>query len=373
MPTILAMRRRLDLLVVSAMVLAVASCSAPDDQTIAASLGATATTAPTVATTSAATAATAPTVATTSTTAATANADTPGARANALCSSDMTLVLGKIANPTLDETSGLAASRQHRGVIWAHNDGKRAGLFAVGNDGGDLGFHPITLDGVVDIEDMAIISGPDGDHVLLGDIGDNGVRRPSIRIYRFAEPDPSVVAPLSDVDVLEYTYPDGPHNAEVLLVDEINRRVVIVTKEQLRVDGLSSDLGPTAPSFVFEGPLDVSGDEPVRLGFVGMLDAPLLETRTVSTSPNLISLLGIGGLPTGGDVAPDGTLIVLRTYETLWVWPRLAGSSVAESLAADPCQVHVPPEGQGEAVSFMDGSLITASEGVNPNLFEVRP
>jgi hypothetical protein len=290
-----------------------------------------------------------------------------------LCGQATTAVLGTVETPALDEASGLVASRRHRGVLWAHNDGGDTRLFALGTDGADLGFHPVTVDRASDLEDIAILSGPDGDEILLADIGDNEAGRPSIRIYRFAEPDPAVVARITDVDVLEFVYPDRPHNAEVLLVDESDRSIVIVTKEQQPVAGVPPEFGPTAPSFVFEGPLDGHGDGPVELTAVGTLDTPLLETRTTTGAPHPSSLLGFGGVPTGGDVTPDGALIALRTYETIWLWPRPAGSSVARSLASDPCQVPAASERQGEAVAFLDGALLTVSEGAKPSLYEIRP
>ncbi len=363
------MRRRLDLLVASVVVATMAACSTAEDASVDTAANSVASAATTPTTTVAPTTTRAPT-----TTVAPTTTITPEGTALALCANETTFELGQVADATLDEASGLAASRRHRGVVWAHNDGnERPGLFALGDDGADLGFHPLMLDGVVDVEDMAMISGSEGDEILLADIGDNGASRPSIRMYRFAEPEPAVIAPIADVEVLEYTYPDRAHNAEVILVDEVNRSIVIVTKEQRRVDGIPAELGPTAPSFVFEGPLDISGNEPVELAFVGMLDAPLLETRTVADPPHPITTLGFGGLPTGGDVSSDGALIALRTYETVWVWPRLTGTSVAHSLASDPCQARVAAENQGEAVAFRHATLITMSEGANPFLFELRP
>jgi len=377
------MRRRLPALVLAIGAIAVTSCSDADDDTAVSILdrpptvpaetalldtGPSPTAAPTTAS-----------VATTDSTTASARLGTlttvaPEAQALELCSYDTTFVLGQVQDPVLDEASGLVASRQHEGVIWAHNDGgEDAGLFAIATDGTDLGFHPLAINGVSDVEDVAMFSGPNGDHIVLADIGDNGARRPSIRIYRFAEPDPGVIAPITDVEAIDYVYPDRPHNAEVLLVDEANSQIVIVTKEQRTVDGLPAEFGPTAASFVFAGPLDPPSASTIELILVGMLDTPLLEARTTAPTPNPISLLGFGGVPTGGDVSPDGALIALRTYEAIWLWPRLAERSVAEALASDPCQVRVAPEDQGEAVAFFEDSLITLSEGSNQPLFELRP
>ena len=356
--------------VVAAATLALCSCAAPSNSA-AGTDPTTATTTPTTTTTTSTTMASPPTgTAPTSTSSATV---APEALSPAPCAFETSLVRGRIANPALDEASGLVASRRHRGVRWSHNDGANAGLFALGTDGADLGFHPVSIDGARDIEDIALVSGPAGDEILLADIGDNGANRPSIRIYRIPEPDPAVVATITDVEVLEFVYPDRPHNAEVLLVDEDASRIVIVTKQQQLVDGRPPELGPTGESLVFEGPIEGHGDGPVVLDAIGTVDAPLLETRTVADTPHPFTLLGFGGVPTGGDVAPDGSLIALRTYETVWVWARPAGRSVGETLASEPCQVRVAPEPQGEAVAFLDGTVLTVSEGTNPSLLELGP
>jgi len=377
------MRRLLPALVLAIGGVALASCSDNDDDTAVTTLDrpTTVDAAPSDAaqpdpepSSTAATTTTSASTTTSTTTSSESTTTTVAPEALELCSYDNTFVLGQVQNPALDEASGLVASRRHGGVIWAHNDGgENPGLFAIATDGTDLGFHPLVVDGVSDMEDIAMISGPNGDDILLADIGDNGARRASIRIYRFAEPDPTVIAPITDVEVIDFVYPDRPHNAEVLLFDEANGQIVIVTKEQDVVDGIPPELGPTAPSFVFAGPLDAQRRGPIELFAVGMLDTPLLETRTTALTTHPISLLGFGGIPTGGDVSPDGALIALRTYETIWLWPRLAERSVAEALVSDPCQVRVAPEGQGEAVAFFGNSLITLSEGSNRPLFELRP
>lgn len=301
---------------------------------------------------------------------------TPDRRAGDLCARGTTRVEGRVASPLLDEASGLVASRTHDGVLWSHNDGAELpGLFAVGDDGADLGLHLLEVGGVVDVEDVALLAGPDGgvDHLLLADIGDNRRQRATIRLYRVAEPDPAAPAPLRQVEILEFAYPDGPHNAEVLLVDEAARSVVIVTKEQLEVDGVPRDLGPTAPSFVFEGPLDGHGAGPVTLDLVGTIDMPELETRTVAATPHPTSILGNGGVPTGGDVSADGALVALRTYETVWVWPREPGRRVAEAFTGDPCQVLLAPESQGEAIAFDGDDLVSVSEGAGEPIHRVVP
>ena len=285
--------------------------------------------------------------------------------AAALCSSSATDVLGAIENPTLTETSGLVASRSHPDVLWAHNDGPDgAGVYGLRSDGGDLGFHPLTGIDAVDVEDVAIVAGPTGDDLVLADIGDNALRRDTIRLYRFAEPDPDRPAPVESVQILEFTYPDGSHNAETLLVDQRNGRFVVVTKEQAPVDGQADPFGTTRPSFVFEGELDSSAAE---LRLAGILDTVALEAMNTDAS-HPASLLGFGGVPTGGDVAADGSLVAVRTYEAVWVWQRRPGQSVADALFEVPCQVRTVSERQGEAVAFLGDGLITLGEGAGTEL-----
>ncbi len=298
----------------------------------------------------------------------------PGPPGVALCDSSSTTELGRVANTDLDEASGLVASRRHPGVLWSHNDGgSEPGVFAIAQDGNDLGFHPLEIEGATDLEDMAMLTGPNGDDILLADIGDNGAERGSIRVYRFAEPDPGTPAVITDVEVLEFQYPDRPHNAEVLLVDAATDRIVIVTKEQNPADGGRPELAPTQPSFVFEGPLAFHGSGPVQLTPAGMLDTLVLEARTAEAPPHLTTLLGIGGLPTGGDVTEDGSLIAIRTYATIWLWPRDPSRSIVETLGAEPCQVRILAEGQGEAVAFLGDTLVALAEGTNQPLHQVAP
>ncbi len=275
-----------------------------------------------------------------------------------------------VANPELDEASGLAVSRAHPGVVWAHNDGGDAGVFAIGVDGVDLGFHPVDGLDAEDIEDMAIASGADGDVLYLADIGDNGLERRSVRLYRFAEPDPGVVEPIMAVEVLEFVYPDRPHNAETLLVDELENRAVIVTKEQAASpDGNPDRFGRTEPAIVFEGDLATAGAEPRELVAVGTIDTVGLEALGASdTPPHPASLLGFGGVVTGGDVSADEALIALRTYEAVWVWSRPADQSVSEALASEPCRAVSVSEPQGEAVAFDSEGLLTLGEGVGKPL-----
>ena len=91
----------------------------------------------------------------------------------------------------LTEAWGLVASTKNPGVLWTHNDaGDGPRIFAIRADGTKVA--EIALGGAAkakDWEDLAIGPDPAGnDSLYIGDIGDNDENRPSIFVYKIAEP-----------------------------------------------------------------------------------------------------------------------------------------------------------------------------------------
>ena len=260
---------------------------------------------------------------------------------------------GVVASTSVTELSGIGASRRTDGVLWVHNDsGDSPRVFAVGTDGSDLGEY--VLDGATarDWEDLAIGPGPDGaqTYLYVGDIGDNAAERASVQVYRAPEPvvTPTAGTPapqlVTGVATLTLTYPDGPHDAEALLVDPRSGELFIVTKVQ---DG-------TAP--VFRAPANLADASTTALTQVG----------TVS--------LGLGRAVTAADVTPSGDVVALRTYFGVVLFPRPSGAPLAEAFTQSPCSGAVASEAQGEALGFTRGGrgYLTASEGPTPELHRFK-
>ncbi|MDQ3588012.1 MAG: hypothetical protein M3375_06665, partial [Actinomycetota bacterium] len=141
---------------------------------------------------------------------------------------------GRVQTTDATELSGLVASRRQTGVLWAHNDsGDSARLFALTTEGRLRGEVVVAGAQNVDWEDIALGPGPSGqDALFVADIGDNENERPSVSVYRVAEPDLSRGAPRSSAPAerLVLRYPDRPHDAEALLVDPSTGELVMVTK-----------------------------------------------------------------------------------------------------------------------------------------------
>ncbi len=83
-----------------------------------------------------------------------------------------------------------------------------------------------------------------------------------------------------------------------------------------------------------------------------------------------------GQLTTGGDVSGDGSVVALRTYHQIVMWPRPPGTNLAEAFDNEPCEAPTAAERQGESLTFAadDDSYLTISEGRHPpiNRFTVK-
>ncbi|WUD74734.1 hypothetical protein OG937_25090 [Streptomyces sp. NBC_00510] len=237
-----------------------------------------------------------------------------------------------MSDPRITESSGLVASRLHKGVYWTHNDSDDGPyVYAVDSATGKT-VATVTLRGVGSPRDVEAISmGPDG-ALYVGDIGDNlDGSWPHVWIYRFPEPER-----LTDrtVTATQYTvkYDGGPRNAEAMMVDPTSGRVYIASKNE---DG----------GGLYEGPekLSASGTN---------------VFRRVAAIPLWI---------TDGAFSPDGSRLVLRGYfgALMYRW--------ADGTARRIDQMHVPLQRQGESVAFTpDGrALMYGSEGTDSEVWRV--
>lgn len=267
----------------------------------------------------------------------------------------------------MTETSGLAVSRAHPGVIWAHNDsGDTARFFAIDQTGALLATYHLPGVTAVDWEDMAIGETAGADDLYLADTGDNLSLRTDIVVYRVAEPDPAADGP-GDHDVtstaIHLTYPDKAHDAETLMIDPTNGDLVVVTKD---ISG-----GPSGV-FVLHGASVAAGTNVLEKVAEIPFGSFAPQKPVPEGSPPLPSALP--KVPTSGEIAPAGDVLAVRTYGTVWLWSRAPGQSLASALTAPPCEGPSAIEPQGEAVAFDPdgGGYWTTSEGAGAPLHHFR-
>jgi hypothetical protein len=255
--------------------------------------------------------------------------------------------LATISIPGLDESSGIAASKKYPAIFWTHNDGDGGPfLFAFDSAGKRRGKVRISGAAVYDWEDIAI--GP-GNQIYIGDIGDNDHRRKEIIVYRVAEPDPGV-ARSSPAVALRLRYPDGPHDAEALLVHPKTGEIYIVTKAR----------GADGKTGVYKAP--ASPEAPALLKRIAAIDLPGDSLFT--------ALLG---KVTGGDISPDGRRVVLCDY--LRAWEAIVPDGSFDGVWKQKWRpVDVGKRAQGEGICYRhDGkALLVTSEGGSFPLIEVQ-
>lgn len=269
----------------------------------------------------------------------------------------------RFEDPAIDESSGLAASRVTPGLLWTHNDsGGAPVLYAVDPATGATRAE-LRLDVEArDWEDLAAGPGPDGrPSLFVGDIGDNTAEHPSVTVHVVPEPDlaPGATVTAETPTTYRFVYEDGPHDAETLLVHPATGRIAIVTKDLSGRAGVY--LAPESPDPVSEN----------LLTFAATARFTIPEDASDSQGP--IGRLGYY-LATGGDVSPDGTRVVVRSYGEAREWPVVDGD-LAAAFAIEPTVTPLPDAPQGEAITYtLDGAwLVASSEGERAVVDRVRP
>lgn len=233
---------------------------------------------------------------------------------------------GVVQDPRLKEVSGLVASRTHPGYFWTHNDsGDKPWLYLIDSVGHSIATFELKGAKHVDWEDIAIGPGPKKklDYLYVADIGDNAARRGKVVVYRVPEPDLEYIKPghhelLSEVVPLPFHYFDGARDAETLLIDPIDRNLVIITKRSPKVHV-----------------------------YVTSIDGEWNTSRTLDRLRR-IPFTNI----VGGDLSADGSALLLKTYTKVLYWKRETDHSLAELFDGAPRELPYQLEPQGEAIAW---------------------
>jgi hypothetical protein len=249
---------------------------------------------------------------------------------------------GKLANPLLEEVSGLVASQRYPNRLYVHTDsGGESAVFVLDTLGNELG--RLDLSGLKnrDWEDIAIGPGPNGSsYIYVAEIGDNEAKHEEIYLYRFAEPELLQAIPSTAIDQVKLQFPGGPKDAETLLADPITGSLFLVSKREPK------NAVYQVPATAFE-----KGS------------ATLEKVHEFDFNSSV-----------AGDISKDGSQILIKTYLAVFYWKRTDKQSLVEALKAVPIRLPYVPEPQGEAIgfNFKGDAYFTLSEkrnGVMPTLY----
>ena len=262
----------------------------------------------------------------------------------------------------LRESSGVAVSREHAGVLWSHNDsGNDPILYAIDIQGRLLTSFEVENASLRDWEDVSLGPCPtplsvQRDCLYLGDIGDNQRRRSSYTIHITPEPDPFLadstrVGSMAEVRSVDFVYPDEPHDAEAMAVAS-DGDVTIVTKGRngsVQMFVLTHDVVARAIETRRQVIIESAGSLPIEPAF------PL------------------GRVVTGAAYSPSGGTLAVRTYTEIYLFTKHSDGSLTPPDAA--CFLGFIEPG-GEAVDFLDEeTMVLTSEwagGQEGTIYRVR-
>lgn len=224
-----------------------------------------------------------------------------------------------LQDTTLKESSGLAYSINHPDLLYTHEDSKCSNKITILNTTGKT-IGSIWLEGLKnrDWEDIAVARSivDSTAYIYVANIGDNSRKYEEVEIYRFPEP----ILPAMDIKVvpeqMKIRYPNGPVNAETILVDHNSNDIWIVSKEVR---------GATLYK-VSWNPSEVNIAQP-------MLRMPFEKI-------------------TAGDISKDGTKIILRSRTSIYFWNKAAETTVQEAMALMPVVIPHRKENQSEGIAF---------------------
>ena len=243
------------------------------------------------------------------------------------------LLVAKIQNPRLTESSGLVVSRKDPAIFWTHNDGggKRQVLYAITRHGQPIAEFRVT--GAV-LEDWEDIAADDQGHLFLGDIGNNDAKPVTIRVHQINEPDMKAaatgIAPVMRSWNLQY--PAAPFDCESLFVWDGHGYLVSKMFNDARANLYRFSLTNAAPS--------------QTLALVGeiRIDSPV----------------------TGADISRDGNLLGLVAKNGAYVF-GIRGD-VTRALKGKPYQNKFKAD-QIEGCTFVPEGLLTTAESREIYLF----
>ncbi|MCC5842886.1 MAG: hypothetical protein JJU05_01415 [Verrucomicrobia bacterium] len=245
--------------------------------------------------------------------------------------------VGRIEAVEVEESSGLANSRQHPGLWWTHNDsGHTNHLFPMSDSGAVLG-PPVEIEGAVNV-DWEDISADDRGQLWISDLGNNRNRRRDLKVYVIDEPLPVEGVFPESVPVkrvLRMRYPDQDafppekrnFDSEGIFVrDQI---LYVLTKHRSDADTKLYRLA------------DDGGDAEQVLEYI-------------QTFPEI-------GMVTGAALHPDGRRLAVLTYTGVWLFEtdgqteRFLSGRISNVLTA------LRAWGQVEGIDWLDDETLLIS------------
>jgi hypothetical protein len=186
---------------------------------------------------------------------------------------------------------------------------------------------------------------------VIADIGDNHRRRKHVTLYVIEEPalDDSRAELAWRID---FSYPDGPRDAESLAVDSAGQRIYVLSKRDI-------------PAVLYAMPLMPPPDDAhdaiiaTRLGEIDNLPQP--------SSREFRNAMGSGWhwQPTGMDFSVAGDRALILTYAGVYLYARDGKQTWLDALSGRPLGLSLGKIKKAESIAFApdgDSAFVTVEK-----------
>ena len=237
-------------------------------------------------------------------------------------------MVAKITASALSAASGIAASRAYPGMFWIEDD--KAGnsdIYLVDSTGAERAVCNVVGANHRDWTDMGIGPGPTPgvNYIYLADIGDSKANNSACYIYRVPEPSTPfgsgvLQSSTAQADKITFIYPNGPRDAETILIDPASNDLYILDKY--------------AASDVYYLPYPQSTDTTI-------VAKEIIRSMPVPDGPLR-----------AGNISSDRKEILMKSYTSIYLWHITPGESILDALLSTPVTIPITPEVQGEALCY---------------------
>jgi hypothetical protein len=244
--------------------------------------------------------------------------------------------VGEISDP-IHEASGLAVSRKNPGIIFTMPDsGHSAHVWAISQTGSIKAEIVLEECSNHDWEDIAVT----GSHVYVADTGNNQYNRNNLRILRFPEPNidqnsyNQIRIPRSQIDYLDYTYPDEARDCEGVAVDPNTNDIYFFSKHWT-----------------------LSISEVYRYKWSLREEGKSMRLEYITTLP----LLTV----TGADISPSGNTLAITNLWTGFSYTKPDGMQWSDWLKGNEhsyCSLNLHQMEQMEAIAVTESGYYSTSE-----------
>ena len=267
--------------------------------------------------------------------------------------------VGTLENRKLDEASGLAHSTLEPGILWVINDSGPAVVYAIDHTGRERGRVKITDAKNKDWEDIASFFVDGTAYLVIADIGDNEAKRKDVTLYVIEEP--ALDDARADIAWrIDFSYPDGPRDAEALAVDSAGQRIYVLSKRDI-------------PAVLYAMPLLPPAEDKhdtiiaTRLGEIDSLPQPSARERKNWKGS------GWHWQPTGMDFSVAGDRALVLTYGGVYLYARDGKQTWLDALSSRPQGLGLGKIKNAESIAFApdgDSAFVTVEKKHAP-LFSI--